>query len=104
MDPFASTLLALSLAALVGGPLLYGAARLSGRMMAALDGFVLVAMGGLVLLQLLPASAALAETTSDGGPGPRRSRSSSVPPGSAAARSARKPSASGSASSGRSST
>lgn len=60
MDPFASTLLALSLAALVGGPLLYGAARLSGRMMAALDGFVLVAMGGLVLLQLLPASAALA--------------------------------------------
>ena len=60
MDPSATTLLALALMALVPGPLLYGAARLSGRMMPALDGFLLVAMGGLVLLYFLPDSAALA--------------------------------------------
>ena len=60
MDPSAATLLLLGLLALVPGPLLYGAARLSGRMMPALDGFLLVAMGGLVLLYLLPDSAALA--------------------------------------------
>ena len=60
MDPSATTLLILALLALVPGPLLYGASRLSGRMMPALDGFLLVAMGGLVLLCFLPDSAALA--------------------------------------------
>ena len=60
MDPSATTLLLLGLLALVPGPLLYGAARLSARMLPALDGFLLAAMGGLVLLHLLPDGAALA--------------------------------------------
>ncbi len=60
MDPSATTLLAVALLALLAGPLLYGAARLKGGMMPALDGFLLVAMGGLVLLHLLPDSAPLA--------------------------------------------
>ena len=59
MDP-SDTLLLLGLLALAPGPLLYGASRLSGRLMAAVDGFLLVATGGFVLLHLLPAGAALA--------------------------------------------
>ena len=60
MNPSASTLLALALLALAAGPLLYGAARARGRLTAALDGFLFVGVGGFVLLQLVPASAALA--------------------------------------------
>ena len=60
MDPSASTLLVLGLLALVPGPLLYGASRLPGRLRPALDGFLLAAMGGFVLLHMLPAGAALA--------------------------------------------
>ena len=60
MDPSASTLLALGLLVLAAGPLLYGAARASGRLTAALDGFLFVGVGGFVLLRLVPAGAALA--------------------------------------------
>ncbi len=60
MNPSASTPLALGLLALAAGPLLYGAARASGRLTAALDGFLFVGVGGFVLLQLVPAGAALA--------------------------------------------
>ena len=54
------TLLALSLVALVLGPAAYGAARVAGHMMAALDGFVFVAITGLVVIHILPESVGLA--------------------------------------------
>jgi uncharacterized protein len=54
------TLLALSLVALALGPVVYGAARVAGHMMAALDGFVFVAITGLVVLHIVPESVALA--------------------------------------------
>ncbi len=60
MNPSAATPLAFGLLALAAGPLLYGAARASGRLTAALDGFLFVGVGGFVLLQLVPAGAALA--------------------------------------------
>ena len=49
-------LLLISVAALFAGPLLSGIARRDGRIVHGIDGFVLVAMGGLVLLHLLPHS------------------------------------------------
>ena len=60
MNPSAWTLLALTLLALAAGPLAYGAARASGRLTAFLDGFLFVGVGGFVLLQMVPASAAVA--------------------------------------------
>ncbi|MDA0337696.1 MAG: permease, partial [bacterium] len=54
------TLFALSLVALALGPVAYGAARVAGHMMAALDGFVFVAITGLVVLHIVPESVALA--------------------------------------------
>ena len=52
--------LILSLLALAVGPLVYHVARGAGHMLAALDGFVYVAIGGLVLLHIMPESFALA--------------------------------------------
>ena len=52
--------LALSLVALALGPLVYHVAKADGHMLAALDGFVYVAIGGLVLLHIMPESFALA--------------------------------------------
>lgn len=49
-------LLAIGIAALFAGPVLSGLARSNGRIVHGIDGFVLVAMGGLVLLHLLPHS------------------------------------------------
>ena len=53
-------LLILSLVVLGIGPLLYHLARRVGVMLAALDGFVFVAIGGLVLLHVIPESLELA--------------------------------------------
>ena len=50
----------LSLVALVLGPAAYQMARLAGPMMSALDGFIFVAIGGLVFLHILPESVELA--------------------------------------------
>ncbi len=47
-------LLSATLLALVCGPLLYAAARLRPNLLAFLDGFVLVAISGLVVLEVLP--------------------------------------------------
>ncbi|MFH1566433.1 MAG: permease [Gemmatimonadota bacterium] len=52
--------LLLSLLALGVGPLIYHLARAAGHMLAALDGFVYVAIGGLVLLHIMPETFALA--------------------------------------------
>ena len=60
MDLSDSALFALSLLTLAFGPVVYGAARLAGHMMAALDGFVFVAIGGLVVVHIVPKSFALA--------------------------------------------
>ena len=60
MDLSALTLFTLSLVALALGPVVYGAARVAGHMMAALDGFVFVAITGLVVLHIVPESVALA--------------------------------------------
>ncbi len=49
-------LLLLSLLVLVVGPLLHQLARLIGSMLAGLDGFVFVTMGGLVFLHIVPES------------------------------------------------
>jgi uncharacterized protein len=51
---------ALSLVALVLGPAAYQMAHLARPMMSALDGFIFVAIGGLVLLHILPESVELA--------------------------------------------
>ena len=53
-------LLLLSLVVLGIGPLLHHLARRAGVMLAALDGFVFVAIGGLVLLHVIPQSLELA--------------------------------------------
>ena len=50
----------LSLVALVLGPAAYQMARLAGPVMSALDGFIFVAIGGLVFLHILPESVGLA--------------------------------------------
>ena len=50
----------LSLVALALGPAAYQMARLAGPMMSALDGFIFVAIGGLVFLHILPESVELA--------------------------------------------
>lgn len=56
----ASYLLALSLLTLAAGPLLYKTAQAARNpLLAALDGFVFVAIGGLILLHVLPESVAL---------------------------------------------
>lgn len=52
--------LALSLVALVFGPAAYQMARLARPMMSALDGFIFIAIGGLVFLHILPESVELA--------------------------------------------
>ncbi len=49
-----SYLLVLSLLALAIGPLLHQLARVTGSMLAALDGFVFVTIGGLVFLHIVP--------------------------------------------------
>ena len=49
----------LSLLALATGPAVYQLARVAGYMLAVLDGFVFVAIGGLVLLHIVPESFAL---------------------------------------------
>jgi hypothetical protein len=56
-----SLLLSATLLALLSGPLLYGAARERPAVLAFLDGFVLVAISGLVTLEVLP------ETLDSGG-------------------------------------
>jgi len=48
------TLLALSIAVLAVGPLLIGFVQRSGQVLLALDGFVLVSVGGLVLADVIP--------------------------------------------------
>ncbi len=53
-------LLIAALFALVLGPLLYRLARTRSAMMSTLDGFLIVAIGGLVLLDIIPASFQLA--------------------------------------------
>ncbi|HUR41154.1 MAG TPA: permease [Verrucomicrobiae bacterium] len=55
-------LLAATLAALAAGPFLYGAARRSPAALAFLDGFVLVSIAGLVILEVVPG------TFMEGGP------------------------------------
>lgn len=60
LDLSGLTLFALSLVALTLGPVAYGAARVAGHMMAALDGFVFVAITGLVVIHIVPDSVALA--------------------------------------------
>lgn len=67
MDLSADTLFALSLVALALGPVLYGAARVAGHMMAALDGFVFVAIAGLVVMHIVPESVELAGWIAVGG-------------------------------------
>jgi len=52
--------LLLSLLALAVGPLCYWLARSTGHVLAGMDGFVYVTMGGLVLLHIMPESFALA--------------------------------------------
>lgn len=47
-------LLILSLLVLAIGPVLHQLARVTGTMLAALDGFVYVTIGGLVFLHILP--------------------------------------------------
>lgn len=59
MDIPETYLLAMSLLVLAAGPLLYQAARFAGSALAALDGFVFVAIGGLILLHVIPESVAL---------------------------------------------
>lgn len=49
-------LLLLSLLVLVAGPLIYQVTRIAGSMLALLDGFVFVAIGGLVLCFIVPSS------------------------------------------------
>ena len=49
-------LLLISILALAVGPVLHQLARLADSMLAALDGFVFVAIGGLVLLHIIPES------------------------------------------------
>ena len=53
-------LLAISLLALAVGPVLHQLARIRGTMLAALDGFVYVTMGGVVFLHIVPESYELA--------------------------------------------
>ncbi len=60
LDLSGHTLFALSLVALALGPAAYGAARVAGHMMAALDGFVFVAITGLVVIHIVPESVELA--------------------------------------------
>ena len=60
LDLSGLTLFALSLVVLVLGPVAYGAARVAGHMMAALDGFVFVAITGLVVIHIVPDSVGLA--------------------------------------------
>ena len=55
-----SHLLLASLLALAIGPILHQLARVKGTMLAALDGFVYVAIGGVVLLHIVPESYELA--------------------------------------------
>ena len=57
---YSHTLLALSMLAVVVGPLAYQVVRVAGYMLAALDGFVFIAIGGLVLFHIIPDSIALA--------------------------------------------
>ncbi len=60
LDLSGLTLFALSLVVLALGPVAYGAARVAGHMMAALDGFVVVAITGLVVIHIVPDSVGLA--------------------------------------------
>lgn len=53
-------LLAISLLALAVGPVLHQLARIKGTMLAALDGFVYVSMGGVIFLHIVPESYELA--------------------------------------------
>lgn len=60
VDPHGSAILALSVAALVLGPIIHGLARRSRAASTGLDNFVLVAVVGLVALEILPHALELA--------------------------------------------
>src|SRR5262245_4436053 len=60
--PMPQTFLLATLLALAAGPLLYAAARRSAAALAFLDGFVLVSIAGLVVLEVVPG------TFTQGGP------------------------------------